>query len=352
MRKLSYLENRNSLVLALHHLYSKDVPEFLHDFLETPEVQRLSGIEVNSGIDSTGFRVFNYRYSVLDHSLGVALILNHFVSNKDQIIAALLHDISVPVFVDSSYYIEEENFNKKESALTNYDIIVGSNQLFEYFFKNDVEISDMCDYTRYPLAYNLRPHLCAHRLEYFLHTAFLTGMCTLEEITEMYNDLFVTSNEEKMPEFCFKTPELAKKFCKMTIECGKLYRSYEAKMAMKFISDTLAAMVRREIITRKDLYTSTDRLMMDMGLSCGDKRISDRWQYLPQLNKVYTKFNPIEGRKCFKVKADLRYVDPLVRLAINDFDLRLSEIDKEVQAEIRDYLYSDTDLYMYGEYED
>ena len=28
---------------------------------------------------------------------------------------------------------------------------------------------------------------------------------------------------------------------------------------------------------------------MEIGLNCSDKRISDRWKYLPKLNKVYTK---------------------------------------------------------------
>ena len=123
-------------------------------------------------------------------------------------------------------------------------------------------------------------------------------------------------------------------------------------MAMKFISDTLAAMIRREVITRKDLYTYSDRVIMDMGLSCSDKRISDRWKHLPELNKVYTKFNPVKGKNCFKLSADLRYVDPLVRFENSGFNLRLSDIDKKVKEEIDEFLNSDTDLYMYGDYED
>ena len=210
MRKLTYLENRNNSVIALHQLYCKKFPEYLKDFLKVPEVLRINGIEQNAGIDYSGFHIYKYRYSILDHSLGVALILNNFVSNKKQIIAALLHDINVPAFLYSSYLIEKSNFRKEDDELSTYDFIVGSNKLFEYFFKNDVDISDMCDYTKYPLAYNVRPKLCAHRLEYFLHTAYLTGMYTLEQIKEMYDDLFVTANEDKMPEFCFRTPDIAK----------------------------------------------------------------------------------------------------------------------------------------------
>ncbi len=46
----------------------------------------------------SGFNIYKYRFSVLDHSLGVALILNSFVTNKKQIVSALLHDIDVTVF--------------------------------------------------------------------------------------------------------------------------------------------------------------------------------------------------------------------------------------------------------------
>ena len=59
-------------------------------------------------------------------------------------------------------------------------------------------------------------------------------------------------------------------------------------------SDTIAAMVRREVISRKDLYTYSDRVIMEMGLNCSDKRISDRWRYLSSLNKVYMQFNELE----------------------------------------------------------
>ena len=349
---MSYLDNRNSNILALHYLYSDDVPDYLKDFLEVPEILRLNGIEENSGIDFTGFNIFKYHYSVLDHSLGVALILNKFVDNKNQIIASLFHDINATAYLYSTKYIDKSNFSKDDVELSNYDAVIGSNKLFEYCFKNHVDIAEMCDYTKYPLAYNVCPKLCAHRLEYFFHTAYLTGMTSIEELKEIYEDLFITANEDKMPEFCFKSESIAKKFSHIAIECGKKYRSYEAKYAMKFIADTLADMIRREIIKRKDLYKSTDRVIMDMGLNCSDKRISDRWKYLPYLNKVYTKFNPSENKKCFKLESELRYVDPLVRLEINDFDLRLSDIDKSTKNEIDEYLNSDTDLYMYGDYED
>ena len=89
---------------------------------------------------------------------------------------------------------------------------------------------------------------------------------------------------------------------------------------------------------------------MDIGLNCSDKRISDRWRYLPNLRRVYTKFNKVEKKYCTKIARDLRYVDPLVK--INRRYIRLSKINPDVSKKINEFLDSDTDLYMYIDYED
>ena len=350
---MNYLVLRPEKVQTLHNIYSsnKGIPDFIRELIEVPEVARLEGVDQNAGISMSGFNTLNYKYSTLDHSLGVALILNNFITNKNQIIAALLHDLAVPAFSHSTKYIDEKNYNPKENKLTVYDAIIGSDILFDYFLKNGVSIEDMCDYTKYPLAYNFMPHLSAHRLEYFLHTMYMDNICTEEEIEQYYNNLVVVPNEDNMPEFCFLNAEIGRRFCLHSIECGMKYRSYESKATMKFISDTIAAMVRREVISRKDLYTYSDKVIMDMGLNCSDKRISDRWRYLPSLNKVYTKFNDVEGKHCYKLPAMLKYSNPLVKAENGEY-IRVSKLYDTCREKINTFLNSDTDLYFYVEYED
>ncbi len=350
---MNYLLNRDEKIKELHRIYNdnKMIPDFIANLLEIPEIQRLSGVDQNSGVNMSAFNMFNYKYSILDHSLGVALILNNFVTNNNQIMAALLHDIATPAFFNSTYIIEEKNFNPKEVKLTVYDAIVGSDKLFDYITKNELSIDEMCDYTKYPLGYNFTPCLSATKLEYFLHTMYLNEMCDIEKIEEIYKDILVVPNEESMPEFCFNTPEIAKEFCIMALECGSMYRSYEAKATMKFVSDTIAAMVRREVISRKDLYTYSDRTIMEIGLSCSDKRISDRWKYLPLLNKVYMQFNKLEDKTCNKLIMELKYIDPLIRLK-NGRTVRMSDFDTRCKEKITSFLNSDTDLYFYIDYED
>lgn len=350
---MNYLVSRSEQTQRLHEIYAsnKSIPDFIKELIDVPEVLRLDGIDQNSGVNLTGFNIFNYKYSTLDHSLGVALILNNFVTNQNQVIAALLHDLATPAFAYSTHYIDESNFNPKEDKLTVYDAIVGSDRLFDYFLKKGISIEEMCDYTRYPLAYNVVPHLSAHRLEYFLHTMYLNGLCTDEEIEEMYNNLVVVPNEENMPEFCFLDEKMAEKFCLLCLECSAEYRSYESKASMKFISDTIAAMVRREVISRKDLYTYSDKVIMEIGLSCSDKRISDRWRYLAELNKVYTKFNEVDGKRCNKMSSDLKYVNPLIKQDHGEY-IRASKKYTRCREKINTFLNSDTDLYFYIDYED
>lgn len=350
---MSYIEERSENVQNLHNIYSlgKNIPDFIKNMLDVPELLRLNGIDQNSGLNLSGFIPFNYKYSTLDHSLGVALILNNFITNNHQVTAALLHELAAPAFLASTKIIEEKNFDPKEQPLTVYDAIVGSDILFDRFTKDGISIESMCDYTTYPLAYNLVPHLSANRLEYLLHTMLFMNIRSIDEVEKMYNSLIVVPNEENMPEFCFNDIKLAQDFCISSLECGQMYRSYEAKATMKFISDTLGAMVRREVISRKDLYTYSDRVIMEIGLSCSDKRISDRWKYLSELNKVYTKFNKDDEKHWHSLYLEEKYVDPLVRLDDGTIT-RVSKVSEICKNKINTFLNSDTDLYFKIDYED
>jgi hypothetical protein len=346
--KVAYIEVKSKETEKLHNIYNNKIPEYLKELLEVPELLRLNGIGQHCGIEYTKFDIFNHKYSRFDHSLGVALILDNFANNKNMVIAGLLHDIASPAFAHSIDYMNKDYLKQESTEFNTYDAIIGSDALFDYFLKNEISINDICDYSKYPLADSPKPRLCADRLEYLFESAYFTRLCSIEEIKELYNDLIVVPNEEKKPEFCFETKELGKKFCKLSIECGKKYNSYETKMTMQFISDLVNAMIKRNIISEKDLYKYTDKVIMDMGINCSDKKISDGWKYLLKIDKVYTKFNPVNDKYCVKVQAKQRYVDPLIHT--KNGVLRVSEQYSDSKREIETFIDSDTDLYMYIDY--
>lgn len=345
---MSYLENRTKDIESIHKIYNKTIPNYIKELLEVPELLKLNNIGQHCGVEYSKFGIFNYKYSRLDHSLGVALILDKFVNNNNIVISGLLHDIASPAFSHSIDFLNNDYLEQESTESSTYDAIIGSDMLFEYFLKNEISINDVCDYSKYPLADCPKPNLCADRLEYLLVTALFTKMCSIDEISELYNDLIVVQNQEGNPEFCFETEELGKKFCRLSIECGKKFISYEAKICMQFISDLIKMMIERNEISVSDLYKFTDKVIMDIGINSSDKRISGGWKYFLNMDKVYTRFNPIDDKYCKKIIAKQRYVDPLIHT--NQGIIRVSDYYKDAKREIESFLDSDTDLFMYLDY--
>lgn len=79
------------------NMLEKNFPEFLNDYINTKEMQRLGYISVSCGTIYSKLYDLGY-YSSLSHSIGVALIIWHFTHDKKQTLAGLFHDIATPVF--------------------------------------------------------------------------------------------------------------------------------------------------------------------------------------------------------------------------------------------------------------
>lgn len=341
---MPYLEERCKEIKDLHRIYNKDINDTLIELVRAPELLRLAGVSENYGIELSKFRSYQYTYSKLDHSFGVALILSKFKVHQNKMINGLIHEMATPAFFRSVELFQ----NKKDIEYGLYDAIVGSDILFEYFLKNDISINDICNEENYNIIHCKPTKLGASALEELLHYAYFMKICDSDEIAEIYEDIEIVINEDGKEEFCFKSSRIAKQFCRLSIEFGKYYRSYEAKLITKYISDTLDLMIRRMDIKKSDLYNSTEKTIIEIGKNTSDKRIRDAWKMVKETDRVYTKFNPIDEKYCIQVKADNIYIDPLVKTRFGN--MRVSNIYPETKKEIETFLNSDTDLYMYIDY--
>lgn len=347
---IAYLDGRKEEVKNLHQVYNPTLPVYLLELLEIPELLRIQNIGQHSGIEFTKLGVFNYHYSKLDHAFGVASILEHFVNDRNQVIAGLLHEIATPAFNSAVYYMDSD-IVKEDFEMSNYDAIVGSDGLFDYFLKNEISINDVCDISEYTLAYGSKRKLTANRLEGIFEALYYSKLCSLEELRELYEDLIVVPNEDRKPEFCFETFLLGKKFCRLSMECDKKNTCYDVKLAMQFVGDLLGKMIKRGDITKKDLYLYTDKVIMDMGLNSGDRQIRSGWEYFCSMDKVYTKFNPVEGKYCKTVLIERECLDPLIQVDCNCYQ-RISILDTDMKRDMEYFDLKDTDdLYMYVDYE-
>ena len=79
-----YYNNLDDLRKEYFKVLSPVFPEWLLDYIDTPEIQRLSGISMLCGTDYSKCFNVQYFYSNLEHSVGVALILWHFTKDKKQ----------------------------------------------------------------------------------------------------------------------------------------------------------------------------------------------------------------------------------------------------------------------------
>lgn len=336
---MNYIENRTNEVKQIHQIYHDNISDLIKTFAEDKEFLRLQAISESPTSNLRDFGMLSYPYSVLDHAIGVALILNHFVDDPKQIAFTLLHYLSSSAFSKATDLLGLE----KEKQI--YDHIIASDFLFAYCLQNEIPLHDWNHFELYPLIFNQIPRISADNLESILHVAYFTKLCTMEEIQALYDDIAIVPNEDSMPEFAFDTQELGIRFCKMSIEIGKKYRSYEVKMVMQMIADLLSCMIKRDEITEKDLYQYGDRAILEMGMSSSDQKISDGWKKLLRMDKVYTRFTPLEGKYSRRVILPNQYVDPLVR--VKGGYKRVSKISEECAQKIDAYLHSDTELYAY-----
>ena len=77
-------KNRHFSVRDYHNILCppSEKPDFLQKYLELSVLKRLEGISLLCGTDWTKLYNNRMRYSRLDHSIGVALIVWHFTKDK------------------------------------------------------------------------------------------------------------------------------------------------------------------------------------------------------------------------------------------------------------------------------
>ena len=348
---MSYIDTRSEKLRVLHSIYSQDISDYIVSLSDISILNRINRVSKNRGIERSLFNIFPFDYSRLDHSFGVACILEHFKQDTLSVTMGVLHEAHKPGFSFSVDYLIEYFKLKDYEKKTLFDVLVNSKSYLDNALSRDISIADLVNYKKYKLGFATFPRLSAETLEFVLTNAFLTNLCEDREIFELYNNISICKNEDGDDEFCFSDISLATKFFRISLEVGRKRRSYEAKITEQLIADVLMLMIRREEISIDDLYKYSDDELIALGKSSTDRRIQEGWQQVENLCKVFTKFTPTNDRSKYCVKVEDRsiYIDPLVKTKMGNF--RLSNISENIEREIKTYLETDTDMYMYIDYE-
>lgn len=346
-----YFKKLNPIIKEYFNILSNEIPEFLYDYINTPEMQRIGKISIACGTDYT--KIFNHKffYSNLDHSIGVALIIWNFTKDEKQTLAGLFHDIATPVFKHSIDFMNGDYEKQESTEELTTKIISKSKEIMQLLERDKIKIGEVDNYHIYPIADNDTPQLSADRLEYTLINGIFFDseeIWDLEEIQKIYNDIKILKNENGIDELGFKNKEIAEEFINHARNIWPFWITNEDKITMQFIADTMKKMSQKNLIDKKDLYNLSEEEVIARIENCGDETITKAFNLFRNTTKINESDKPVKDKYCISVKAKKRYVIPLVR--IDGVNKRIDEVSNIAKKNIEDYLNYNTKKYAYFDF--
>ena len=312
-----YLKNLNEEIRNYLKILSPDFPEWLLEYIYTPEMLRLDGIGMSCGTLYT--KVYNdkYFYSSLTHSVAVALILWNFTHDKKQTISGLFHDIATPTFKHCIDFMNGDSEHQESTEERTEQIIKDSKEIMKLLERDSIKVEEVSDYNIYPIADNDTPRLSADRLEYTLSGGlYQVRIFELKNIENYYNNIVILKNEDGIDELAFQDIKLCENFIHDISKLWPRWVEDEDRLCMQFIADIVKSMNIKSYITVDDLYKFSEREVLQLIQNCEDNYIRNAFKNFQNATRdsVYKSDEPNNEIYCTSVKGKKRYINPLVNL--------------------------------------
>ena len=234
--------------------------------------------------------------------------------------------------------------------LTTY-MIKNSKEIMELLERDNIKVNEVDDYHIYPIADNDTPKLSADRLEYTLANGlYFKVVWDVEKIREIYSNIEIQINEDGIRELGFKEKNIAEEFIDGASQLWPLWVSNEDKLAMQFLADTVKKMSEGNLLTKKDLYTLSEKEVIDKIENCTNEKISKCFKLFRNSTKIAESDSPVFDKYCVSITAKRRYIVPLVEYAnsykrVNDIsDFAKEKIDNYLKFKTKKYAYLDFDF--------
>ena len=143
-----YTEKLDITIQKYLKILSDEFPEFLYDYINTPEMQKQAGIRVSCGTMYS--KMYDQMwYSSLDHSVAVALIIWNFTKDKEQTLSGLFHDIATPVFKHTIDFMNKDYEKQESTELLTTKIISESKEIMNLLNRDGIKPEEVSDYQIY-----------------------------------------------------------------------------------------------------------------------------------------------------------------------------------------------------------
>lgn len=347
----NYLENLDETIQKYFKILSDEFPEFLYEYINTPEMQKQSGISVSCGTIYS--KMYNQMwYSSLDHSVAVALIIWNFTKDKKQTLSGLFHDIATPVFKHTIDFMNKDYEKQESTEELTTKIISESTEIMNLLKRDGIKLEEVSNYHIYPIADNDTPMLSSDRLEYTLSNGLgsTERIWGLKEINEIYKNIEIQENEMGLQELGFRDLKLAEKFVHTMSILSRLYRREKTIFSMQLLADIIKKMSDKNMISIDDLYKLSEKEVVKKIEQCNDENISNCfniWKNTTEINTNETL--PINKYFVNIEKTKVRYINPLVRN--NNAYERIYNISESAKEDIEKALNYKTAKYSYLDFQ-
>ena len=348
---MKYLDKTNNETKQYYKILSKEFPEFLKEYIETPAMLRLDGISMLPGCDYTNIIKIKYFNSRLKHSIGVALIIWNFTKDKKQALAGLFHDIATPAFSHIVDFMHGDYLNQESTEdLTKY-MIENSKEIMQLLSRDKIKVEEVCDYHMYSIADNDTPMLSADRLEYtFSDGLQIEGIFNLDSINRVYSNLEVLKKENNELELGFKNVECAEEF---VINANKLWKivstGNEINLIMQFWTDYLKKLIDNKYIKEQDLYKMSEQEVINKIKEQDDINMINVFNKFQNSTKIGRSNIEIKDQYCTDAKGKIRYINPLVNT--DKKIARVTEISNTAKEIIEKVKVFEDSKYAYLDFE-
>lgn len=335
-----YLQNLNEEIREYLKILSPEFPEWLLEYIYTPEMLRLDGIGMSCGTLYT--KVYNdkYFYSSLTHSVAVALIIWNFTRDKKQTIAGLFHDIATPTFKHCIDFMNGDSEHQESTEERTEQIIRNSKEIMKLLTRDNIKLEEVYDYHIYPIADNDTPKLSADRFEYTLSGGlYQIKVFELKDIEEYYNNITILKNEDGIDELAFKDMKICENFIHDISKLWPRWIEDEDRLCMQFIADIVKSMNIKKYITVEDLYKFSEQEILELIKNCDDNYIRNAFKNFQNATRdsVYKSDIPNNKIYCTSVKGKKRYINPLVDIN-NTKASRIKDISTLANNDISNFL--------------
>jgi HD superfamily phosphohydrolase len=320
--------------------YEMEMPSFIKPYLETEEMQRLKGIDMNCGMNYTSIPFFQGidPYTRYTHSIGAAMIIYHFTKDKKQTLSGLFHDIATPAFSHVIDFLHGDALKQESTEDKTEEILSASGEIRSRLAEDGIALSEVSNYHLYPIADNDSPMLSSDRLEYTFSASidYRSGMA--EQYQSIYDDIAVGINEYGCEELVLRHADKAEALASAALKNGMVFSSQEDRCCMQLLAELIKEAIQRKILQERDLYTTEEKVIAKLENSS----MNSQWHQFQSIDHVIVSTEPKEG--WIQIAAKKRYIDPYC----SETGERISHTSRKIQKEIERFKEDQYQEWMKG----